>query len=260
MTSANYETIDLTKLKQYETFDTIAEMDERIYKYIEVLRNVEQPESVIEVLLFLGRSSLRVTGVSFAKYQTIADSIGKSYRTIVRAMNTLADYSMIERIPTVKKWFGKSRKKSVNIIVIQAEEIEVLAPMSHKDDTAEEVSEVTQEKAEDGENVIEPSLHNHTSNNYLLETAKAVKNAIPTPIYTALSPFFNAKELRRLTGVIFRGKYMPHAKVRIEDHADAFTDVLLDVIRRYKDRTINNLDGYLYAAIRKLSRRLYLTI
>src|SRR5699024_4244684 len=256
MTSTNYETIDLAKLKQYETFDTTADMDAKIYEYIEVLRNDEQPESVIEVLRFLGRSSLRITGVSFAKHQTIADSIGISRRTVIRAMNKLADYGMIERIPTVKKWIGRSRKKSVNIIVIQA----AIPSMSHKDDTTEEAEEVTQDKLDNAEQETEPSLHNHTSNNYLLETAKAVKNAIPTPIYTALSPFFNAKELRRLTGVIFRGKYMPHAKVRIEDHADAFTDVLLDVIRRYKDRTINNLDGYLYAAIRKLSRRLYLTI
>src|SRR5699024_6165302 len=125
-----YETIDLAQLKQYETFETIADMDAKVYEYIEVLRNNEQPESVIEVLLFLGRSSLRVTGVSFAKYQTIADSVGKSYRTVVRAMNTLADYGMIERIPTVKKWIGKSRKKSVNIIVISSS----LSSMSHKDD------------------------------------------------------------------------------------------------------------------------------
>src|SRR5699024_4561278 len=191
MTSANYETIDLTKLKQYETFDTIAEMDERIYKYIEVLRNVEQPESVIEVLLFLGRSSLRVTGVSFAKYQTIADSVGKSYRTVVRAMNTLADYGMIERIPTVKKWIGKSRKKSVNIIVISSS----LSSMSHKDDTTAETEEVTQEKPDNGENVIEPFVHNHfNSSNTLLETEKltadevikrSLRNEKPTAIYDA---------------------------------------------------------------------------
>src|SRR5699024_1102139 len=241
-----YEKIDLAKLKQYETFDTVADMDERIYEYIELLRNDEQPESVIEVLLFLGLSSLRITGVSFAKYQTIADSIGKSYRTVIRAMNTLADFGMIDRIPTVKKWFGKSRKKSVNIIVIQAEEIEVLASMSHKDDTTAEVSEDTQDKLDNAEKETEPSLHNHTSNNYLLETAKAVKNAIPTPIYNVLSPFFIAEDLQRLTGVIFRAKAHKHVQVRIEDHAEAFTDVLTDVIRRYKGGSISSLDGYIY--------------
>jgi len=252
MTSTNYETIDLAKLKQYETFDTTADMDAKIYEYIEVLRNDEQPESVIEVLRFLGRSSLRITGVSFAKHQTIADSIGISRRTVIRAMNKLADYGMIERIPTVKKWIGRSRKKSVNIIVIQA----AIPSMSHKDDTTEEAEEVTQDKLDNAEKETEPSLHNHTSNNYLLETAKAVKNAIPTPIYNVLSPFFNAKDLQRLTGVIFRAKT---ARVRVESHADAFTDVLTDIMRRYKGGSISSLDGYIYKAIRKLSRRLYLT-
>src|SRR5699024_5176278 len=110
-------------------------------------------------------------------------------------------------------------------IVIQA----AIPSMSHKDDTTEEAEEVTQDKLDNAEKETEPSLHNHTSNNYLLETAKAVKNAIPTPIYNVLSPFFNAKDLQRLTGVIFRAKT---ARVRVESHADAFTDVLTDIMRR----------------------------
>ncbi|GAB3800214.1 helix-turn-helix domain-containing protein [Virgibacillus kimchii] len=73
-------------------------MDAKIYEYIDVLRQDEQPESVVEVLLYLGRSSLRIKGVSFAKNQTIADGIGMSVSTVKRVLKALREYGMIESI------------------------------------------------------------------------------------------------------------------------------------------------------------------
>jgi len=258
MTNAiSYETIDLAMLKQYETFDTVAEMDVKIYEYIEVLRNDEQPESVIEVLRFLGRSSLRITGVSFAKYQTIADSIGISKRTVIRAMNKLADFGMIERIPTVKKWIGKSRKKSVNIIVIQAECSEVLSTMSRKDDTTAEAEQVMQDKAETVESEKEPSSHNHTSN---LRTRdgeeagkRALKTSIPRAIYSVLEPFFGAKDLYEVYGILLRAKASIDRRITLEDNAESYTDEFFNVIRKYKLGEVRNFKGLLYSAWQKVT-------
>ncbi|MGP4107778.1 helix-turn-helix domain-containing protein [Virgibacillus sp. L01] len=243
-----YETLSIDNVQQYQTFENKYEMNEIIYQYIDVLRNDEQPTSVIEVLRFFGRSSLRVKGVSFAKYETIANSIGKSKRTVIRAINKLAGYGMIERIETVKKW-----RKSVNIIVIQAR-------LSPQGVTTAEGDQATPDKVEGVEKETEPLVFNQFKNNYILETAKAVKNTIPSPVYDVLSPFFNAKDLRRITGVIFRAKAHPQVKLRIEDHAEEFSDVLTDCIRRFKLGEVSNLDGYIYTSIRKTCRMLYLNL
>jgi len=270
-----YEQITFENIEKYRSFDLTAEMDEQIYKYIEVLRIDEQPESVIEVLRFLGRSSLRVTGVSFPKYETIADGINKSMSTVKRAIRTLKQYGMIKAIPTTKKWLGrgKSRRKSVNIIVIQPQ-------VNRQNEPATDNEQGATEQAEKVEKQTEPSNYNH-SNSYVLETAEtietagtaattakaaevlhaaeAVKNAIPKPIYDALNPFFNAKELQRITGIIFRAKAHRYARIRIEDHADDFKTVLIDCIRRYKKGYIRSLDGYIFRSIKRLTKRLFLT-
>jgi len=241
---AEYISIDFKTLEQYRTFESIKEMDGRIYEYIEILRQDDVPQSVIELLLFYGRSSLRVIGVSFARNETI----GISKRTVVRASQTLEKYGMIEKVKTVKKW-----RKSVNVIQKKQE----MAPQSV---TTEKDGQVALVKAKTVEIEKEPPVYKHSLNNYLLDTAKAVKNAIPAPIYDTLGPFFNAKDLQRITGVIFRGKAHKHVKIRIEDHAEKFKAVFLDVIRRYKQGTIRSLDGYLYTSVKRLTRRLFLAI
>jgi hypothetical protein len=242
----NYLSTDLTELKEYATFDKQSTMDETIYDYIETLRSNEEPESVIEVLRFFGRSSLRVLGVSFAKYQTIADNIGVSKRTVIRAVKTLEAYGIIDKMPTLKKWAGRSKKRSVNVIRI----------MTRQNVTTEEADEANDGTVQAPNKHSEPSKYNH-NNSYILETG--LKNAIPTPIYDALSPFYEAKDIQRLTGVVFRAKSSVHRDIRLEDHSEAFRVVVLDCIRRFKQGAIGKLDGYLYASLRKLFRRLSIT-
>ncbi|MFZ3576769.1 hypothetical protein [Virgibacillus sp. DJP39] len=134
--------------------------------------------------------------------------------------------------------------------------------MNRQNEPTAELKETSTDAPSNVEKEVEPSVLNHSNTNtYVLETgvtlnsARAIKNAIPEVIYNTLNPFFNAKDLQRLTGVVFRAKT---SKLHIESYSDAFTDALLDVIRRYKEGTISNLDGYLYATIKRLSRRLFL--
>ncbi|WP_269409627.1 helix-turn-helix domain-containing protein [Lentibacillus daqui] len=238
---SNYEQITFANIEKYRSFETIAKMDEKIYEYIEVLRNDEQPESVIEVLRFLGRSSLRVIGVSFAKYQTIAESIGMSKRTVIRAVNKLAGYGMIERIPTVKKWtgFGKSRKKSVNIIVVNSS-------LSPEAVTANNVENDKQNKVEKSENAAEPVNYNH----YTITSSNTYCIAIRTPykrFKDAVKQFVGKDSQRlvsRLYGV-FRGQTKELRKA-YED--DELIDVAIQAIRETfhatKRKKLRNIAGY----------------
>lgn len=45
---------------------------------------------------------------------------------------------------------------------------------------------------------------------------------------------------------------------RDQPHTDAFTACIIDCIRRYKLGYIDSLESYIFASVRKLSRRLYL--
>jgi hypothetical protein len=241
-----YLTTNLIELNEHATFQQQSEMDNTIYEYIEQLRNEEVPESVIDVLMFLGRSSLRVLGVSFAKYDTIGKAIGKSKSTVIRAVRTLKEYGMIDVMPTLKKWhgYGASRKKSVNVIRV-----------TPQNETTVTHDEATADKGQTDETQSE-SLVNKHQDLYILDTSTTIKNCIPTPIYEALSPFYGARDLQRLTGIVFRAKAAVHRDLRIESHTDAFKTCVLDCIRRLKQGTIDKLDGYLYISLRKLFRRL----
>lgn len=259
-----HETISFENLEKYRSFDSVAEMDAVIYSFIDTLRKDEQPESVIEVLRFLGRSSLRVTGVSFAKYQTIADSIGMSVSTVKRAMCALKGYGMIECVPTVKRWGfgrGKSRRKSVNIVRILAE----LSPQAEP--TAED-EKPTPDKESNAGSPTEPFNFKH-NNSYVLEPAELERHAIrnnnnyrqiPPVLYNMLAPFFRGKELRKYVGIVFRAKAHPHVQTKIEAHEEAFKACLADCIRRYKQGAVRSLESYLYASVRRLARRLALGV
>ncbi|WP_010094490.1 helix-turn-helix domain-containing protein [Ornithinibacillus scapharcae] len=235
-------TLSFENIEKYRTFETTREMDDTIYEYIDILLKDEAAPSVIEVLRFFGRSSLRFTGVSFAKYQTIADSIGVSKRTVLRAVKTLEQYGMIEKVATVKKW-----RRSVNIIRIMPE-------MSPQNVATTESVETNGDKASMSEMEPQSTIFNHSKKNYILDTALATKNAIPAPIYNALSPFFNGADIRRLTGIILRAKRKDQ---RVESYSDELNMLILDVIRRFKGGLISNIDGYLYTSAQRLFRRLY---
>lgn len=248
----NYLTIDLAKLSEQATFEQQSEMDEEIYEYIEQLRDDEVPESVIETLRFLGRSSLRILGVSFAKYQTIADGIGRSKRTVIRAINRLEESGMIERIPTLKKWLngqgGKSRKKSVNIIRILS-----LAPQSG---TLTGDDETNGDAGLCDENSVEPSEYKHIQKH--LEdtggsTVESLKNSIPTSLYETMSPSFNLNGMYETVGALYRAKATVDKDIRVEEHPE-YMDAFLSCVRRYKSGKVRNLSNYLYRSWVRVTR------
>ncbi|GGH72791.1 hypothetical protein GCM10010978_10010 [Compostibacillus humi] len=258
-----YEVLTFENLKKYRSFENISDMDEAIYAYIERLRADEVPESAIEVLRFLGRSSLRITGVSFAKYETIGKAIGKSRSTVIRAINTLAEYGMIDRIATVKKWRGRSRKKSVNIIVINP----TMQQVEPQNETAMEYEENRMDKPSYEENAVEPVFSNHNNTNTLKATAdnkaekepgienhpRSLRQAIPAVIYEAMAPYFDANGLYKAYGTLLRAKANIDRTIAVEEHGADYVDVFLNVIRKYKQGYVRNLDSYLYSAWNRLS-------
>jgi len=109
MDKLNYETI-----KNYQSFSTIEEMNQVVrgflYKYKSSLS-----DGAVKVLHFIWNYSVKVVGVSFAKYDTMAAAVGLSRRTVIRAVKTLEELLFIKKIPTARM----NGKQGVNLFVIQ---------------------------------------------------------------------------------------------------------------------------------------------
>ncbi|MFJ5624216.1 helix-turn-helix domain-containing protein [Peribacillus loiseleuriae] len=109
MEKLNFETI-----KHYQSFETIEEMDQSVRGFL-YKHKAELSEGTNKVLLFIWRHSVKVVGVSFAKYDYIAINVQLSRRTVIRAVKMLEKFGIIKKIPTAKM----NGKQGVNIIVIQ---------------------------------------------------------------------------------------------------------------------------------------------
>jgi len=254
MEAANYEILTFENLEKYRSFETISEMDEVIYTYIERLRADELPESVIEVLRFLGRSSLRITGVSFASYKTIADAIGKSVSTVKRAIKVLKEYGIIVCIPTTKSWNGKSRRKSVNVIVIQSD----IPCMNPQDDTAGGVEETNKDKSEEAENVSEPVSYNHSVINYVNTYSNKSYNRPYDRFKSAVTTFIgngNQSLVSKLYGV-YRGQTKELRKAYKDEEESELMDVAIKAIyttfNASKTKNIRNIAGYFNGVLSQL--------
>jgi DNA-binding Lrp family transcriptional regulator len=229
-------------LSDYQTFNSTQELNHNVKQH-EKANHEELTASQREVLRFISRYSVKYAGASHLKTSTIAEGVDKSDRTVRRILGHLEALGIIERINTLRP---KSGGSGANIIVILPFKSERLS-----DGEVSEKSRQTTVKAQDSAN--EP-LHKRVKTSTLLETG--LKNAIPTPIYDALSPFYEAKDIQRLTGVVFRAKSSVSKNLRLEDNVEAFRVTVMDVVRRFKGGSLRNMDSYLYVSLRKLFRKL----
>ena len=135
------EKLNYATLKNYQSFTSINEMDQAVRGFLYKCKS-SLSDGALKVLHFLWRYSVKVVGVSFAKYDTIATGVSVSRRTVIRAVKALEEMNFIKKIPTARM----NGKQGVNLYVIQPfEQIDsLLQPVSPQDVTAA----VTPNKAE----------------------------------------------------------------------------------------------------------------
>lgn len=109
-----FAAIDIQELKKHESFPSVEEMDKSIYSYIDHIRK-DVPQSVIDVLLCLGKASLRCVGLSFMKQATIAEQTGYSRKTINKALKTLESLGVVDSVRTKTK-AGRPSVKVMRIL------------------------------------------------------------------------------------------------------------------------------------------------
>gem|GEM_PF-5866730 len=109
MERLNYDTI-----KSYQSFSTIEDMDQSVRGFLYVHKS-SLSEGTKKVLNFIWRHSVKIIGVSFAKYDTIANEVELNRRTVIRCVKTLESLGILKKISTSRM----NRKQGVNLLIIQ---------------------------------------------------------------------------------------------------------------------------------------------
>ncbi|MEH7346614.1 helix-turn-helix domain-containing protein [Bacillus sp. JJ1532] len=83
MEKLNYETI-----QRYQSFVDVGEMDKAVRGFLFIHKS-SISQDALKVLQFIWRHSVKVVGVSFAKYHTIAEAVQLTRRTVIRVVQKL---------------------------------------------------------------------------------------------------------------------------------------------------------------------------
>jgi hypothetical protein len=205
-------------------FKTIEQLNEtvRIHK-----RNPELNETDRAVLDLLAQYSCKEIGKSWLAKGKIAELVGKSRRTIIRVCKKLESLGIIRQYERRRE--TGDRRQTSNLIVIQP---------AKSDDTPECHTEETPQR----------NSKNTTYKDTAFVPATALQNSLPSAIYDAMSPYFNAADLYKYYGILLRAKRSVSNNVLIEDNPQPFVTAFQNAILKLKQGKIRNLSNYLYRA------------
>jgi DNA-binding Lrp family transcriptional regulator len=233
-------------LSQYQTFNSKEELNAAIYAHIK-RNSYDLNETDRKALKMIARYAVKFAGAAHLKAATIAQLIGKSEKTARRVVNKLADLGIIRKVATMRKINGG---KGANILqILPVEDDNDQSTLSSREDarTRDIKRTETQKSAAEPSNSIK-----QLKNNTFLETAfvpaTALQNSLPSAIYDAMSPYFNAADLYKYYGILLRAKRSVSNNVLIEDNPQPFVTAFQNAILKLKQRKIRNLANYLYRA------------
>lgn len=101
-------------VRSYQSFQSVEELDQAVRGFL-YKHKISLSDGTLKVLQYIWRHSVKVFGVSFALYQTIAKEVGLHKRTVIRAVNKLVELGLIKKVPTSRE----SGKQGVNLLIIQ---------------------------------------------------------------------------------------------------------------------------------------------
>lgn len=190
----------------------------------------------------LARYSCRYPGVSFRSKAKIADELGVSRRTVIRAVQQMERAGFVKQSALMRHNGDRRQAASAIVFIAQATSV---TPESHAIETELQAQDIkhTKETEKPKQAIIKDGLAAH----------------LPEVLRNCLAPFYNdADALYRAVGVVYRAKASVSADLRIEAHEDAFRQAIAGVMSAYKRGKVRSLDAVLYAAIRNLTKSLYI--
>jgi hypothetical protein len=254
--------MNFADIQQYQSFQTLTDLNESVRAFL-YRHKAELSDGTVKVLKFIWKHSCKVLGVSFAKYDYIANNTEISKRTVIRAVNTLEAYGVLKRIPTKKP----NGKRGVNLLVLQAVEGTSLPDMSPQSDTVHVTlteldkpnntnasqsiseSEALKKQCSFQENKDKEHSNNVKKSEPTLEQLDVsyTPKHIPSAFVDAVKPFLNAYGIYRMFGVVQSAKrYMGLLEVSI----DVIIDAWKQSVFAYKAGKIKkDLGSYFYGTL-----------
>ncbi|MCY9546759.1 helix-turn-helix domain-containing protein [Lysinibacillus xylanilyticus] len=218
-----------------------------------------------EVLDVLHRYASKYYGVCYLSKSKIADMLGISRRTVIRACELLESLGIVVQYE-LKRHNGDKRQSSNAIVFLSqiaaresfGQAIEIVSDNMHNH---VENRNVTPECH--SVNAPDKAPKKDINNTYdTRESAALIKNGLvsklPKTLKYALAPFFDAEELYEMVGVIYKAKASVDRDIQIEDHEDTFRETILSVINTFKRGKAKSLPAVLYHAIQSTTRSISL--
>nr|MDH3162331.1 helix-turn-helix domain-containing protein [Bacillus licheniformis] len=232
----------MQSLRDYETFETVSEMDEYISK---VLAHFELKKTERELLWLLAGHSVKFIGVSFLKLDSMASALGVSKRTVQRALKVLGELGIINRVRTlrpVRGGFGAS------ITQICPVELSTRSESETPEETKEE--EPFQKKETFSFKAFKKDLKTLRQPKKKIEVDYTFLEAfgVPAHFIDIVKPFVSPEEAYSIWG---------KAQVLAKRYAPDVTEIIEPVVRAFKasvtaykfNRIKKSFGSYLWGAI-----------
>lgn len=252
-------TITATLLNTEETyrklqpFETVEQLNANT-KAIRELHADKMTRSTYDVLDALHRWACKFPGVCFRSKAKIAEGLGISRRTVIRACQALEDLGIIVQHETKRQ--GGDRRQSSNAIVFVgiAPVTPDVTPECHAVDTPANTPKNTNtvNTYDTDAPVIHSEIKAVKKSGFNPNDKAHLKASLPDGWYEQASGYAqDYSDLYEITGALFKGKH--GTDLRVEEHVEAFGEVLRKAWVALKQGRIERPKwyAYLYTAFKR---------
>ncbi|UPT60489.1 helix-turn-helix domain-containing protein [Geobacillus thermoleovorans] len=239
LSNANY-----TQYRQLQSFDCIQAMNHAIRQFLYTYGH-ELSESAVEVLKTLSRHACDIVGVAFPKVETLAALVGKSVRTVQRALATLEQYGIIKRIPTIRTNGKHKGGNGHNVYVIQPVENvkelptdtvdtpRVTPQMSPRQEASDADVSSDQVAQKPSETMLRETLHSRLNKKDDITSAPSLDESftpgiVPEEFVNTVAPFFRSADA---IFELYRRALIAYRRSKLDKPIE---DVLGTVIKAFK--------------------------
>lgn len=252
-----------TTYKSLQPFSSVDDLNANTIDIREQYADQLTP-STIAVLDVLHRWACKYPGVCYLSKSKIAEMIGVSRRTVIRACNALEDLGIIQQ-HELKRHNGDKRQSS-NAIVFIKQEKEDVTPECHavkalaNTPNSKSINTLDTSKSDsvDKKEVVkEVEKESKSVDQVKVDIKRGLRDKMPAFLYDTLAPYLNLDDLYKAYGTLVRGKSSIDRTIQFETHERLFSDAVLSVINAYKRGVVRNLFAVLYTAAQETAAQIY---
>lgn len=258
---------------QLQPFKSVDELNQNTIEVRELFAD-QLTLSTKKVLDVLHRYACKYPGVCYLSKNKIAEMVGVTRRTVIRACKQLEDLGVIVQYELSRH--NGDRRQSANAIVFVSVQIsdqtkkvdqenDNVTPECHTKDTLTKTQKSINntrdtEKADfvEKEMVKESIVDKDVDKQVSLENIKrGMRDKMPAYIYDLLAPYFNLEDLYQAYGALLRGKAKVDKTMTFELYEAYYSDAIKSVILAYKRGIVKNLFAVLYTAAKDTTAQIY---